>query len=343
MEQTDIKLLTLLQKEIPLISDPYAGIASMLDGSISRQEVLSRAAQWKESGMIRRISGFFDPGRLGYRSVLCAMTVAEEHLEEMADLLEGFPGITHNYLRDHMLNMWFTLCCRDGAEEDRIIGKIEASGRTGRVLRFRKTSLIKLSTMFVPGQAEAGTDSPDSGVPASGRPAAGTDSSGGAAPVPLTEEEISLVRVLQEDFPLCERPFARIGEALGCGEDRVLELVRGMKAAGTLRRISAALNHTGAGYTHNSMIVWNVPGERAGEAAESAARFRAISHCYLREPLPEFDYNLYTMVHAAGEDQLRILTEMLEKEIRPVSFCSLKTLRQFKKTGMKFFEERHEQ
>ena len=148
MEQTDIKLLTLLQKEIPLIPDPYAGIASMLDGSISRQEVLSRAAQWKESGMIRRISGFFDPGRLGYRSVLCAMTVAEEHLEEMADLLEGFPGITHNYLRDHTLNMWFTLSCRRQEDLDRVIGQLESSGLTDRVYRFERLRQFKIHAAF---------------------------------------------------------------------------------------------------------------------------------------------------------------------------------------------------
>ena len=342
MEQTDIKLLTLLQEGIPLIPEPYAEIAAGLGGSISPQEVLYRTAQWKNSGMIRRICGFFDSARLGYRSLLCAMTVAEEHLEEMAALLEGFPGITHNYLRAHTLNMWFTLCCRDSAEEDRIIGRIEASGWTGQVLRFQKTSLIKIRTMFVPEQTGTEPGSPDRPAPVPYRSAADIPVSCGPAVLPLSEDGISLVRILQEDFPLCEKPFARIGDALESTEDRVLELVRKMKADGALRRISAVLHHTGAGYTHNSMIVWNVPEERAPEAAESAARFQAVSHCYLRNRLPEFDYNLYTMVHATGEDRLRILTETLEKEIRPVSFCSLRTLREFKKTGMKFFEERPE-
>ena len=339
MEQADITLLTILQTEIPLVPEPYAGIAAGLGGGISPQEVLRRTAQWEESGLIRRVCGFFDSGKLGYRSLLCAMTVAEEHLEEMASLLEGFPGITHNYLRAHTLNMWFTLCCRDSAEEERIIARIEASGLTGNVLRFPKTSLVKIRTMFVPEQAGA---LPQCTVPEACRPAADLPVSQCASALPLSEEEISLVRVLQKDFPLCERPFARIADALGSSEDRILELVHKMKACGILRRISAVLHHTGAGYTHNSMIVWNVPGERAQEAAESAARFQAVSHCYLRKPLPEFDYNLYTMVHATGEEGLRILTEKLEKEIRPVSFCSLKTLREFKKTGMKFFEERPE-
>ena len=156
---------------------------------------------------------------------------------------------------------------------------------------------------------------------------------------PLTKEQIALIRMLQEEFPLYERPYAVIAEALGMSEGQVLEMTRKLRQQGRLKRIAAALFHRRAGYLVNSMLVWDVPEERIPEAAAAAAKFPQVTHCYVRSRAPEFDYNLYTMVHERTEDRFLHLRAELEQRIRPVKSASLRSLRELKKTGMKYFTE----
>ena len=72
---------------------------------------------------------------------------------------------------------------------------------------------------------------------------------------PLTDSQISLIRLLQEEFPLCERPFDVLGDALGVSGEQVLEMTREFQRQGRLKRIAAALYHRSVGYTGNSMLV----------------------------------------------------------------------------------------
>ena len=156
---------------------------------------------------------------------------------------------------------------------------------------------------------------------------------------PLTDSQIALIRLLQEEFPLCERPFDVLGDALGVSTEQVLEMTRELQRQGRLKRIAAALYHRSVGYTVNSMLVWDVPEDRVSEAAAAVTEFPQVTHCYVRNRRPEFDYNLYTMVHERSEARFLKLLEEMEHRIRPVRYASLRSLRELKKTGMKYFTE----
>ena len=147
LDNTDRALLNLLQEGLPLTEEPYRVLGEKL-GGLTQQEVLARVIRLREDGWIRRLSGFFHAASLGYHSLLCAMRVPEEHLEEMAALINTIPGITHNYLRDHELNMWFTLSCRSRAELDRVIVRLETSGWTEHVYRFERIRQFKVHAAF---------------------------------------------------------------------------------------------------------------------------------------------------------------------------------------------------
>lgn len=156
---------------------------------------------------------------------------------------------------------------------------------------------------------------------------------------PLTDSQIALIRLLQEEFPLCERPFDVLGDALGVSTEQVLEMTRELQRQGRLKRIAAALYHRSVGYTVNSMLVWDVPEDRVSEAAAAVTEFPEVTHCYVRSRRPEFDYNLYTMVHERSEARFLKLLEEMEHRIRPVRYASLRSLSELKKTGMKYFTE----
>jgi len=106
-EDVDRKILDILQNDFPLAIQPYQEMSKRLN--ISEEELLTRIGAMKASGVIRRIGGIMDSRNLGFYSTLCAVTVPEARIEEAAEVINQLRGVTHNYLRDHEYNMWFTL------------------------------------------------------------------------------------------------------------------------------------------------------------------------------------------------------------------------------------------
>ncbi len=107
MDNRDKELLNKIQRDFPVCSKPYLQLAEEL--GISEDEVIERISNLKKEGIIRRLGGTFDSRKLGYKSTLCAIKVPEERISEVTNIINSFIGVTHNYLREHEYNMWFTL------------------------------------------------------------------------------------------------------------------------------------------------------------------------------------------------------------------------------------------
>jgi DNA-binding Lrp family transcriptional regulator len=108
LDELDCQILNLLQQEFPLSITPYRDLAVRL--AISEQELLERIAVLKNNGVIRRIGGIINTAGIGFYSTLCACQVAENKIKEAAAVINSYPQVTHNYVRDHkQYNLWFTL------------------------------------------------------------------------------------------------------------------------------------------------------------------------------------------------------------------------------------------
>lgn len=107
LDEIDRRILNLIQTDFPVEPRPFRVVGKRL--GLSEQEVLGRVRAMKASGVIRRIGGSFDSRRLGFYSTLCAARVAPEDLERFNQVINSYPGVTHNYQRDHYYNVWFTL------------------------------------------------------------------------------------------------------------------------------------------------------------------------------------------------------------------------------------------
>ncbi|MEN6462734.1 MAG: AsnC family transcriptional regulator [Syntrophomonas sp.] len=103
----DSQILNILQDDFPADVRPFQVIAEKLH--VSENEILDRISALKECGLIRRIGGIIDSRNLGFYSTLCACKVAEDRIEEVAAIINLQKEVTHNYIRNHELNMWFTL------------------------------------------------------------------------------------------------------------------------------------------------------------------------------------------------------------------------------------------
>lgn len=127
IDSIDRKILSLIQTGLPLSPEPYREVGEA--AGVSEGEVISRIKTLAERGVIRRLGAIFDSKKLGYRGVLCAIKVAGDRIDEVASVVNSYPGVTHNYLREHAYNMWFTVLARSGEELDGILGQIRE--RTG--------------------------------------------------------------------------------------------------------------------------------------------------------------------------------------------------------------------
>ena len=127
MDEKDRKILNILQTRFPVVPEPYDAVGAEL--GISGDEVLERVKRLKDNGVIRRIGAVFDSRKLGDASTLCAARVPEKQVRSFVEVVNGYPGVTHNYRRSHEYNVWFTFIAPDPDALEKALAEIR--NRTG--------------------------------------------------------------------------------------------------------------------------------------------------------------------------------------------------------------------
>jgi len=146
MDATDKAVLNIIQSEFPLSARPYRDMAATLD--LTEDDVFDRVESLRARGIIRRLGGVFDSGRLGYVSTLAAMKVPADRIDQVADVISSYPGVTHNYLREDVYNVWFTLICHGKKELDRTIDEIKERSGISDMLVLPAAKTFKIQAVF---------------------------------------------------------------------------------------------------------------------------------------------------------------------------------------------------
>jgi DNA-binding Lrp family transcriptional regulator len=328
LDQEDKKLLNLLQRDFPLEERPFARLAQRLN--LSEKDVLHFVTRYKQEGILRQISAIFDTRRLGYQSSLVAMSVSREREDEAAAILNGHPGVSHNYRRNHYFNLWFTLAVaptsRLGLEGT--VAKLHQMCRADSTRLLPALKLYKLAVeLDMTGELppDASTDEP-----------AHTEVSHND--VPLTERQIALIRELQKDLPLVERPFDAWAATADLSPAEFLAEIRGFLARGQMRRFAAVLHHRAAGFVANAMGVWKVPeNEDPDRFGAVMASFSAVSHCYRRPTYPDWPYALFSMVHGRTVEDCERTLQAIAEKTGLSEYEALYSTKEYKKTRVRYF------
>jgi DNA-binding Lrp family transcriptional regulator len=146
MDRIDRKLLNEIQSGFPIGKRPYRDLGTRLN--CSEDEILKRIKRLKEEGVIRRIGGNFDSQRLGFATTLCAAKVPPEKIKRFVEVVNGYPEITHNYLRDHHYNMWFTFVAPNMKAIERCIGEIIEHTGVREILKLPAVRTFKILVDF---------------------------------------------------------------------------------------------------------------------------------------------------------------------------------------------------
>jgi siroheme decarboxylase len=146
LDDIDRDILNEIQSDFPIVAQPFLELGKRLH--LLESEVLERIKKLKADRIIRRIGGNFDSQKLSFASTLCAARVPAEKLEEFVRVVNSYAGVTHNYLRSHAYNVWFTFIAPSMSEIDQALRKISRSTGVTNILNLPAIRIFKIKVDF---------------------------------------------------------------------------------------------------------------------------------------------------------------------------------------------------
>jgi DNA-binding Lrp family transcriptional regulator len=255
-----------------------------------------------------------------------AFKVAEAQIDDAAAIINAHPGVSHNYLRNHDYNIWFTMAVAPDSKLglERTIEILQEKTGAESAIILPTLKMFKISVKMDTTGKRAKKEKVKKAA---------------HKPLDLTPEHFAVIQELQKDIAVVSEPFKEATERLGMDYGRFFAIAHALRDAGVMRRFATILNHRRAGFGANAMSVWAVPeadGERIGK---QLAEFSAVSHCYLRPSYPGWPYNLFAMVHAKTQEACDALIDEMAEETGLKEYGKLYSSREFKKQRLVYFDE----
>jgi DNA-binding Lrp family transcriptional regulator len=328
LDDADRRLLNLMQGSFPLQPRPYAAVAAAAE--IGEEEVLERVQRLLDERIIRQVTPIYDTRALGYSSMLVAAKVDPEHPWAAAKIVNSHPGVSHNYLRNHEFNMWFTIAVEPDSKLglDGTLGVLqELTGAES----IRQLPTLRLFKIRMDLEMERGTE-------ALAAPSAPIQEAPLEA-VDYDERDVAVIRATQGDLPVVAEPYVDAAASLGMSVAELLEHMEAMRERGLLRRVAAILYHRRAGFSANGMGVWKVPAERVDEVGPRMASFRGISHCYERPTYADWPYSIFTMAHGRSKEECDAVLDAIERDSGITERATLYSSTEFKKIRLLYFDD----
>jgi DNA-binding Lrp family transcriptional regulator len=328
LDELDRKLLNLMQGSFPLEARPYAAVAHA--AGIPESEALARVSRLLEGRIIRQVTPIYDTRALGYSSMLVAAKVDPEHPWRAAKIVNAHPGVSHNYLRNHDFNMWFTIATAPDSPLG-LDGTLEVLKAHTGATSMRQLPTLRLFKIRMDLEMEGGTEA-----------LARTDAVQepmDVEPVAYDELDVAVIRATQGDMPVTAEPYAPAAARLEMSTAALLEHMQAMRERGLLRRVAAILFHRRAGFSANGMGVWRVPDEQITALGPQMAAFRGISHCYQRPVYEDWPYSIFTMAHGRSQQECDTVLDAIAAQTGIEERATLYSSTEFKKVRLLYFVE----
>ncbi|MFZ1924806.1 MAG: Lrp/AsnC family transcriptional regulator [Solirubrobacteraceae bacterium] len=328
LDELDKRLLNLMQGSFPIEPRPYLRVAEL--AGVPEGEVMERVQHLLDERIIRQVTPIFDTRALGYSSMLVAAKVDSENPHRAAQVINAHPGVSHNYLRNHEFNLWFTIATEPDSPLG-LEGTLQALAAEAGAESVRQLPTLKLFKIRMDLEMEGDTEALAKAAVAS-------------EPIelerqPYDETDIALIKALQGDMPVIPEPYAPAAAQLGQDQGAFLDHLAGMQERGLLRRVAAILYHRRAGFSANGMGVWKVPEEQIHDVGRQMAAVRGISHCYQRPTYADWPYSVFTMAHGRSKEEcdavLDAIAEMTGIEERSTLYSST----EYKKIRLLYFTD----
>jgi len=328
LDAIDRKLLNLMQGSFPIAARPYQHVAACAE--VAQEEVMTRVQRLLDKRIIRQVTPIFDTRALGYSSMLVAAKVDPEHPHRAAQVINEHPGVSHNYLRNHEFNLWFTIATEPDSRLG-LQGTLDVLARAAGAESVRQLPTLKLFKIRMDLEMEGDTKALASAVQAS-EPIE-------LDPQPYDELDISVIRALQGNMAVVSEPYAAAAERVNMSQESFLAHLSGMQERGLLRRVAAILYHRRAGFSANGMGVWKVPEEQILDIGRRMACVRGVSHCYQRPTYADWPYSVFTMAHGRSKQECDAVLDAIAEQTGIHERATLYSSTEFKKIRLLYFTE----
>ncbi|HEX4805631.1 MAG TPA: Lrp/AsnC family transcriptional regulator [Conexibacter sp.] len=328
LEELDRRLLNLMQGKFPIEPRPYKRVAEL--AGIDEQAAMARVQHLLDQRIIRQVTPIFDTRALGYSSMLVAAKVDAENPHRAARVINAHPGVSHNYLRNHEFNLWFTIATEPDSKLG-LDGTLEALAHEAGAESVRQLPTLKLFKIRMDLEMEGSTED-------LARAAVAADPIE-LEPQPYDDFDVAVIRALQGDMPVVEEPYAPAARELGVTQERFLDHLAGMQERGLLRRVAAILYHRRAGFSANGMGVWKVPDEEILDVGRRMAAVRGISHCYQRPTYADWPYSVFTMAHGRSKEECDAILDAIAETTGISERATLYSSTEFKKIRLLYFTD----
>jgi DNA-binding Lrp family transcriptional regulator len=330
LDELDRRLLNLMQGSFPIAPRPYEYIAG--EAGIAEAEAMARVRRLLDERIIRQVTPIFDTRALGYSSMLVAAKVDPENPWRAATVINEHPGVSHNYLRNHEFNIWFTIATEPDSRLG-LEGTLGVLARLAGAESIRQLPTLKLFKIRMDLEMEGSTSDLATAVEVA--PPAEIERQ------PYDEFDTAVIRALQGDMPVIPEPYAPAAQELGIPQERLLQHLGEMQDRRLLRRVAAILFHRRAGFSANGMGVWNVPDEQIMELGPRMAAYRGISHCYQRPTYADWPYSVFTMAHGRSKEECDAILDSIAVDTGVEDRATLYSSTEFKKIRLLYFTDEH--
>ena len=292
--------------------------------------MLRRTRRLLDERIIREVTPIFDTRVLGYSSMLVAARVDPENPWRAAKVINSHPGVSHNYLRDHDFNIWFTIATEPGSALG-LDGTLEVLQRLTGAESVRQLPTLRLFKIRMDLEMEKGTEA----LAAAAEPVDHREPEA----IELSDLDLAVIRATQGPMDVVSEPFAPAAAELGISQQELFDHLESMRERRALRRVAAILFHRRAGFSANGMGVWRVPDERILELGPRMASFRGISHCYQRPTYADWPYSVFTMAHGRSKEECDAILDSIAEDTGIGERSTLYSSTEFKKIRLLYFTD----
>lgn len=155
----------------------------------------------------------------------------------------------------------------------------------------------------------------------------------------LSAEDRALIKIVQHGLPVVSHPYADIAERLSTTEQDVIRRLQKLINNGSIKRFGVVVRHRELGYKANGMVVWNVPDDSVSKLGTCIGRYSCVTLSYRRpRRLPDWPYNLFTMVHGRNREEVRQKVEDIVEScgLKDIDHTILFSTRRFKQRGASY-------
>jgi siroheme decarboxylase len=320
----EVALVDRWQRNFPLVPQPFVVVGET--AGLNEAATIAAFAHLRDTEVLSRIGAVVRPNTVG-ASMLAAMRVPADRIDDIAAIVSAEPLVTHNYEREHAINLWFVVAGPDAASLAETLARIEKRGGIS-IIRLPLVEAYYLDLGFTLTRELNASRACTRTVHCT-----------------PNRRDQRLLAAIEDGLPLVARPYREVGRKIDLTEDEVIDQLCELLEQGVVSRFGCVVRHRLLGFSANAMAVWDVPDDVVDAVARRCVSSPHVTLCYQRpRRLPDWPYNLFCMVHARTRPEALAAIDDLNAIAQASHFeqAVLFSTRCFKQRGAVFSDHRRD-